>query len=209
MSEMLSYEPTLTSMTGGTGLVPHGVLPLRRGALAPRAEDRRRAEGGEGSESLASSQQLGGRAGKASENRLAPDHDDFVIVRDLRSGADDVLSDRLASSDFLQRLADPNRRAVLVALGALLGVLGSLAAGRFLEAFLFDVSSFDPLTLVLGRGASSARRPSPPRSSRPGARPQSTPWRRSEPSNCSAVGRCSEEVGRRHPKRNFCSACRK
>jgi putative ABC transport system permease protein len=39
--------------------------------------------------------------------------------------------------------------AVLVALGALLGVLGSLAAARFLEAFLYEVSSFDPLTLVL------------------------------------------------------------
>jgi ABC-type antimicrobial peptide transport system permease subunit len=39
--------------------------------------------------------------------------------------------------------------AVLVALGALLGVLGSLAAGRFLEAFLYEVSSFDPLALVV------------------------------------------------------------
>jgi FtsX-like permease family/MacB-like periplasmic core domain len=39
--------------------------------------------------------------------------------------------------------------AVLVALGALLGVLGSLAAARFLEAFLYKVSSVDPLTLVL------------------------------------------------------------
>jgi predicted permease len=39
--------------------------------------------------------------------------------------------------------------AVLAALGALLGVLGSLAAARFLESFLYEVSSFDPLTLVL------------------------------------------------------------
>lgn len=39
--------------------------------------------------------------------------------------------------------------AVLVALGALLGVLGSLAAGRFLEAFLYEVRSFDPLTSIL------------------------------------------------------------
>lgn len=38
--------------------------------------------------------------------------------------------------------------AVLLAFGTFLGVLGSLAAARFLEAFLFEVSSFDPLTLV-------------------------------------------------------------
>ncbi len=38
---------------------------------------------------------------------------------------------------------------VLAALGTLLGVLGSLAAARFLEAFLYEVSSFDPLTSIL------------------------------------------------------------
>jgi ABC-type antimicrobial peptide transport system permease subunit len=39
--------------------------------------------------------------------------------------------------------------AVLVAVGTLLGVLGSLAAARLLEAFLFDVSASDPLTWIL------------------------------------------------------------
>jgi predicted permease len=39
--------------------------------------------------------------------------------------------------------------AVLVALGTLLGVLGSLAAARLLEAFLFEVSASDPLTWIL------------------------------------------------------------
>jgi len=39
--------------------------------------------------------------------------------------------------------------AVLVAIGALFGVLGSLAAARLLEAFLFDVSASDPLTWIL------------------------------------------------------------
>jgi predicted permease len=38
---------------------------------------------------------------------------------------------------------------VLAALGAFLGVLTSLAAGRFLEAFLYEVSPADPLTLLL------------------------------------------------------------
>ncbi len=37
---------------------------------------------------------------------------------------------------------------VLTALGVLLGVLASLATGRFLDAFLFEVSAFDPLTSV-------------------------------------------------------------
>jgi putative ABC transport system permease protein len=36
--------------------------------------------------------------------------------------------------------------AFLVALGTLLGVLGSFATARFLQAFLFDVSSSDTLT---------------------------------------------------------------
>ena len=31
MSEMLTYEQQLTSATGGRGLLPHGVLALRRG----------------------------------------------------------------------------------------------------------------------------------------------------------------------------------
>jgi hypothetical protein len=39
--------------------------------------------------------------------------------------------------------------AVLVALGTLLGVLGSLLAARFLEAFLYDVSSSDASTAAL------------------------------------------------------------
>jgi ABC-type antimicrobial peptide transport system permease subunit len=39
--------------------------------------------------------------------------------------------------------------AVLAALGGLLGVLGSLFAARFLRAFLYEVSSFDPLTSIL------------------------------------------------------------
>ena len=39
--------------------------------------------------------------------------------------------------------------AVLVAVGALCGVLGSLAAVRRLEAFLYDVSASDPLTWIL------------------------------------------------------------
>ena len=39
--------------------------------------------------------------------------------------------------------------AVLVAIGALVGVLGSLAVARLLEAFLFDVSASDPLTWIL------------------------------------------------------------
>jgi uncharacterized integral membrane protein len=38
---------------------------------------------------------------------------------------------------------------VLLALGTLLGVLGSLTAARFLEAFLFDVRSSDPFTTIL------------------------------------------------------------
>lgn len=38
---------------------------------------------------------------------------------------------------------------VLAALGAFLGVLATLAAGRFLEAFLYEVSPADPLTLLL------------------------------------------------------------
>jgi ABC-type antimicrobial peptide transport system permease subunit len=39
--------------------------------------------------------------------------------------------------------------AVLVAFGTLLGVLGSLAAARLLEAFLFEVTASDPLTWIL------------------------------------------------------------
>jgi putative ABC transport system permease protein len=39
--------------------------------------------------------------------------------------------------------------AVLVAVGTLVGVLGSLAAARLLEAFLFEVSAADPLTWIL------------------------------------------------------------
>ena len=45
MAEMLTYEQHLTSATGGRGLVPHGVLALRRGAGAPAGEDHRRGEG--------------------------------------------------------------------------------------------------------------------------------------------------------------------
>lgn len=40
--------------------------------------------------------------------------------------------------------------ALLLALGALLGIVGSLAVSQFLEAALFDVSSSDPLTSVVG-----------------------------------------------------------
>ena len=39
--------------------------------------------------------------------------------------------------------------AVLIALGALLGIGGSLAAAKFLEAFLFEVTASDPLSSVL------------------------------------------------------------
>ena len=46
MAEMLTYEQHLTSATGGRGVVPHGVLALRRGAVAPAAEDHRRVQGG-------------------------------------------------------------------------------------------------------------------------------------------------------------------
>ena len=45
LAEMLTYAPQLRSMTGGPGLVHHGVRPLRRGALAPGRQDRRRGQG--------------------------------------------------------------------------------------------------------------------------------------------------------------------
>ena len=45
MAEMLTYEQTLTSTTGGRGVVPHGVLALRRGAGPPAREDHRGVEG--------------------------------------------------------------------------------------------------------------------------------------------------------------------
>ena len=46
MAEMLTYEQTLTSHTGGRGVVSHGVLALRRGARAPARQDHRGVEGG-------------------------------------------------------------------------------------------------------------------------------------------------------------------
>ena len=43
MAEMLTYEQQLTSATGGRGVVPHGVLALRRSAVPPaRARSSRR-----------------------------------------------------------------------------------------------------------------------------------------------------------------------
>ena len=41
MSEMLEYASALTSLTGGQGRVPHGVLALRRGARPRAGQDRR------------------------------------------------------------------------------------------------------------------------------------------------------------------------
>ena len=46
MAEMLTYEQHLTSATRWTRLVSHGVLALRRGAIALAAEDHRGGEGG-------------------------------------------------------------------------------------------------------------------------------------------------------------------
>ena len=45
MAEMLTYEQTLTSNTGGRGVVPHGVLALRRSPRPSAREDHRRVEG--------------------------------------------------------------------------------------------------------------------------------------------------------------------
>ena len=48
MAEMLTYEQTLTSTTGGARHLPHGVLALRGSAVAPADEDYRGGQGGQG-----------------------------------------------------------------------------------------------------------------------------------------------------------------
>ena len=45
MAEMLTYEQTLTSHTGGRGALPHGVLALRRGPGPPARQDHRGVQG--------------------------------------------------------------------------------------------------------------------------------------------------------------------